>query len=268
MTSLRNVQRIFARALAGDTGVAFEELVASGGIPSTERVQVYRNNIRATFLGVMQVAYPVVERLVGCAYFRQLISDFQGRYPSRSGDLQSIGHEFAPYLANCFDGTRFAYLKDVAALETAYQEVLVAADHAPFDVSRLAAVSDSDYAGLRLLLHPAARLLESRYPLIRIWRANRAETLDASPIDLDAGGEHILLTRPTLAVRMDRIERADFVFLDELSGGATLEQALEAASRIDTHLDTRAVLARYVTGHVIVDFRVGPCASTESPVTD
>jgi hypothetical protein len=253
MTALRDLQHRFARALVGDAAAGVESLIVSHGIAPAERAGIYRNNVRATFRNTLQIGFPAVARLVGVDYFRQLAGAYQDRYPSRSGNLQHVGADFPAYLAGLFYGSRFEYLADVAAIEWAYQEIVVAADHGPLDRARLAAVRPGDYATLRLQLHPAARVIESRFPLVRIWRANRDESLDSAPIDLDSGGERILLLRRELDVEIHRIAIADFEFLAALAREARLSEALEAAASADPQTDPAPLLTRYVRDGVIVD---------------
>ena len=94
---------------------------------------------------------------------------------------------------------------DVAALEWAWQECLVAPDPATtLDVTALAGVGAERAARLRLLPHPALRLVESRGPCsasgahrdadgIRAGEVGAGGERDdgATPIDLDAGGEAV-----------------------------------------------------------------------------
>jgi hypothetical protein len=259
MIALRNLQQAFAQALARDGHAAVEPLIVSHGLPAAARVGIYRNNVRTTFRNTMQIGFPATARLVGAEYFCQLAEAYQDLHPSRSGNLQHVGADFAAFLAQRFDGSRFEYLTEVAAIEWAYQEVLVAPEHLPLDLGALGTVPEADYAALHLRLHPAARLLRSRFPLARIWRANRDETLDATPIDLGAGGDHLLLLRRSLDVEIHRLDAADYAFLDALARGATLVDALDSAANADARSDPAPMLGRYAALGVIVDFAVAAC---------
>jgi hypothetical protein len=257
MISLRDLQRAFSQALVGTGDEPLDALIVSDGIPAAERAGIYRNNVRTTFRNTMQIGFPAVARLVGTDYFRQLVGEYQDRYPSRSGNLQHVGADFATHLAGRFGGSRFEYLADVAAIEWAYQEIMVAPEHPPLDLGSLAAVPEADYGTLRLRLNPAARLLASQFPLARIWRANRDETLDSATIDLGAGGERILLLRRGLEVEIHRLAPPDHSFLAALARGATLVEALEAAADADAKAEVASLLARYVALGAIVGFAVG-----------
>lgn len=253
MDNLFELQASFARALRGADATAFEALIAADGLSAAERTAIYRNNRRATFRGAMLLGFPAVHRLVGPDYFRQLVTGYQDAHPSRSGNLQHVGAAFADWLRARFDDSRFAYLADVAAVEWAYQEVLVAVDAEPIALTKFAAFAEEDYAQLQLASHPAARWVESRFPVARIWRANREETLDDAPIDLDAGGERILLLRRALAVEIHPLTAADAAFLRAVAAGEPLGAALEAAASADGADDPAPLLAKFVALGVIVD---------------
>lgn len=260
MTSLRELQGAMAAALAGDAGVPLAPLVVGDGLSPDTRVAIYRNNVRVTFLNALETGYPALVRLVGADYFRQLTDDYREQHPSTSGNLQHAGAALPAYLAARFAGTRYAYLADVAALEWAYQEVLFAADGAPLDVAGLATLTPADYERLCLELSPAARLLESRYPTTRIWRANRPETLDDGPIDLDAGGERVLLLRIGLEVEIHRLPPAEYAFLATLAAGEPLPRALDAAAAHQSAAPPESLLARFVAAQALVGFRLADCA--------
>ena len=77
----------------------------------------------------------------------------------------------------------YAYFADVARLEWAYQEVLVAAEPPVFDLAALADVPAERHADLVLELNPASRLVASTWPLLAIWRANQPDD-DPTPRSL------------------------------------------------------------------------------------
>ena len=258
MSSLHKLQESFARALTGSDSTALATLVVSRGISPIERAGIYRNNTRETFLGAMHAGFPAFERLVSNDVFRSLVEDYRRQHPSRSGNLQHVGTEFGLFVASRFQGTQFEYLADVAAIEWAYQEVLVAAAPPAFELADLGSVSPEDYGLLRLKLNPAARLLASRFPLARIWRANRTETLDASPIDLTAGADSLLLLRRELDVEIHRLSAAEFTFLRTLSAGDTLGDALEAAIGVAPSEDVSTLLSRHAQLGAIVGFCLAP----------
>lgn len=263
MPALHELQRRFGLALLGGDTAAIEPFIRPAGIEPARRLAIYRNNSRETFLATLAATFPVLKRLVGGDYFRQIAQEFQERFPSGSGNLQHLGAPLPLYLERRFARTQFAYFAGVAELEWAYQEILVAADHAPLDVERLAAVPESGWAELRFILHPAVRLVRSDFPVLSIWSAHQpgvdgagAAAIDSGPVELDACAENVLLRRTHLDVEMQRLPRADFAFLESLALRSTLAAAAEEAIAFDSSFDLTQALQRYVGLAVLTDFTV------------
>src|SRR6266850_3662591 len=114
MPALRELQRRFAMALLDGDAEAVAPFIRGAGLEPARRVAIYRNNCRETFLATLAAAYPVLKQLVGDDYFRQLVREYQERYPSRSGNLQHLGAALAGFLDRRFARTPFDYFTDVA----------------------------------------------------------------------------------------------------------------------------------------------------------
>jgi len=253
MPALHELQRRFGAALLDGDASAIEPFIRGGAIEPAGRIAIYRNNCRENFLATLAASFPVLKLLVGADYFRQLARDYQERYPSRSGNLQHLGAALPDFLDRRFARTQFAYFADVARLEWAYQEILVAAEHAPLAVERLAGIPESSWPQLGFALHPAARLVRSDFPVLSIWSAHQPGA-DVASVRLDAGGENVLLRRTDLDVEMHRLPRAEFAFLEHLAQGATLVASADAASGFDSSFDVAQALKRHVALTVLVDF--------------
>jgi hypothetical protein len=234
MYSLHELQR---RVLSAIRSVELRENcdwlgATGGGGPSPEhRVAIYRNNWREGFRKALALAFPVIERLVGAACFRALAADFQDREPSRSGNLSRIAPSFPGFLAARFAGAQFAYMGDVARLELLCQQVQLTGALAAADPSVFAGRPTQDCSRLRFRLQPNARLLDSPYPISRIWRANQGRE-EPELIDVSSGPERLLVLGSRVGVELHRLSRSEFALLDALAHGCTLGEALEAAANL------------------------------------
>lgn len=230
--SLAGTQARFAQALRGpEAGPVTADPALLGdiradGIAPAARLGVYRNNTRAIFTTSLERSFPVLARRVGDGYFRRLASDYRADHPSRSGDLHWIGAAFPAWLEHRLAGSEYAWLADLARLEWACEEVLVAADAVALGLDALAAVAPPDLAGLRLGLQPALRCVHSAFPVWSVWRANQPDG-SGSAVDLALGAEHVVVTRagdrPVLHLRPETEVR----FVAALAGGERLDAALE-----------------------------------------
>jgi hypothetical protein len=258
--SLRELQRAFADGVLHGAMEHAIALIESNGLAPERRLGIYRNNAIEGFAKAMQATFPVLVRLAGAEWFRQTALSYMQEHPSRSGNLHYIGASFAAYLEVQLYDSPHLYFADIARLEWAYQEVLVAADHPGFDIAALATISPEHYGLLRFSTHPALRLVESHYPILSIWKANQP---DAQPtmIDLGDGPSHVLIIRRDDHVELRELPPAEFTLLKAFSEGEALEAAIEAASDIDPTFDLAASLARIVQLRALVDFTVTSPAS-------
>jgi hypothetical protein len=244
MPSLREVQESFAAALFGGDPQPAASLLRHDGIEPTERLAIYRNNLREGFRKTLALEFPVLQRLVGADYFRHLALAFQSAHPSRHGDLQHIGAPFPAWLRGRFGTTGYAYFADIAELEWAHEAVIVAPDSAPLRPAELAAVSPARYGELRFELALDCRLLQSPFPIVRIWQANQPQASDERVIDLGSGGDRLLVRRGRTHVEFHALDAANYAFLESLAAGLSLASALERALYVDPAFDVAAALGR------------------------
>jgi len=225
MPSLLEQQRAFAAAL----------LDAASGSP---RMQVYRANVFGNWSAALAGAYPVVRAIVGAEFFEMLARDYSRASPSTSGDLHDYGAQLAPFLQDHAQTQDLPYLPDVARLEWLAHRAHYAADAAPFDVSR----------PTEARLAPACALLESDWPLARIWDAHQ-DGGDPAAVDLGAGPDRVLVHRTGWRVAVRSLRPGEHRFLQRL--GAGLGVALEAAVVQDGDFDPRIALAFWVNERVV-----------------
>jgi hypothetical protein len=262
MLSLRELQQRFVDGLLGGDAAAILPVIGDHGPGAAKRFAVYRNNCRAGFLAALEAGYPVLRRLTGPEYFRQLVGEYQRAHPSPSGNLAHAGTRLPGFLDRRFAGTEYEYFGDVARLERACQEVQSAADRPPLDLQRLAAVSPADYPRLRFEPDPAAQLFASPWPVVTIWEAHQG-TDEPGAIDLGAGPERAVVRRRDEGVVLYRLPPPEFAGLAALAAARPLGAALEAALALDDGFDLRAALVRWTRLGFIAGFSVtGESADT------
>jgi hypothetical protein len=254
MPSLHEVQQAMLQAIGGYDTDAAARLVYANGIDPQRRLRVYRHNMLANLGGALRAVYPAIERLVGKQFFDLAAHHYIAAHPSASGDIHHFGARFGGFLADFEPARELPYLEDVAAMEWAYHEVFHAADAAGFQLEELAAVPESRQPSLRLSLNPASRLLESRYPVVRIWQAGRRESEPVETINLDDRGEQVLVLRCGDHVEVQRLTPGEHSWLMALNNGATLAAASEQALAADAGFDLALALHRHVTQRTLTGF--------------
>ncbi|MBL0121451.1 MAG: putative DNA-binding domain-containing protein [Betaproteobacteria bacterium] len=259
---LRDVQRAMAELLmAGGTPDEKKagDLIRGGKLSAARRMEVYRHNVLSNLRGALKDIFPVVNRIVGDAFFLHAADQFIRVTPSHSGDLNQFGREWPSFLANYPHATELPYLADVAKLEWAWHECFHAADAAPMDLGRLASVAPDAHGLLVFHLHPAVRLLVSAYPVLRIWQVNQPDFAGDMQIDWAQGGDALMVRRDSgvgggLEVVIQSLAAGEYRFMCELHARRTLERAAAAALETDSEFDLQAFLLECAQRGVIVDF--------------
>ena len=257
MPALRELQLAFVSAMFDESNDV-QAQVREEGMSADARLGVYQNNLREGFIKALALGFPVIERLGGTDYFRQLALELLAAHPSRSGNLHHIGGPFAPFLAQKFAETQYAYFADVAALEWAHQEALLApdADGDALTSTAFAGIAPEDYERLTFSLHPACRFVQSRYPIVKIWRVNQPETLSDEVIDLAAGGDNVLVLRTPECVEFHRLPVARFALFEALGRGENLGVALERAQVVESDFDFGDALRHLLELRVLTGLHV------------
>jgi hypothetical protein len=246
MPSLRDIQIGFAAAVRDPRSAErFGHRVVSGTLSGPRRIQVYRNNHLAILTEALEAVYPAVRRLVGDDFFRYAARRYTASHPSHSGDIHNYGYGFSDILSAMPEATAYSYLADVARLEWAYHAVFHTELRAPLVVESLSTVYPGDYHRLRFQLQPAARLVESRFPVLRIWQVNRAPQNGDCDVRLDAGGDRLLILREDAEVAFHRLTAGEYALLRGLVEGLALADAHAVAIRVQDGFDLSRALRRY-----------------------
>ncbi len=266
MPSLIEVQRgIAAATISGDAAALAGLGIVAGTMSPAARVDIYRNNVFGNYRTALAATFPVVRRLVGVAFFNAGADAFVRAHPSTRGDVNRFGGDLARFLADYPPARALTYLPDVARLEWAIDQAAIAADAPPFDLAALAALPEDAHGGLGFVLHPSVQLVESRYPILRIWQVNQPDFEGSPEIDLDAGGESLLVARGERGIDIERLEPGAAALLRGFAAGESLAVAASLASAADPSFDLTAALRRHVASQVLVAFVAPESSSLGGP---
>ncbi len=230
MRSLAEVQQAFAAALRDPQQPIPRSCVDPDGNADEKRFAVYRNNVASSLIDCLAESYPAVQRLLGEDYFRETARVYAAQRLPRSPVMLEYGGGFPAFLEQFEPLADLPYLADVARIERAWLEAYHAAEAAPIDPATLAGVPADSAGDLCLTLHPSVRLVRSPFPALSIWHMNIADA-EVQPIDLEAGGEDVLVARPEAEVQVRALPAGGAVFLAALVNGETLCQAADRALR-------------------------------------
>ena len=259
---LRDTQIALATSLlAGDDDAAASRIRA-GKLSARRRLEIYRHNVYSNLRGTLKDIYPVVVAIVGDAFFHHAADLFVQTTPSRSGDLNQFGSEWAAFLGAYPHARELPYLPDVARLEWAWHEAFHAGETPTtpaFDLARLAAVAPEKHGALCFDLHPSVRLLKSEFPVLRIWEVNQPGYDGEIEVNWDVPAETLLIRRDAddgVSVLIEPIGAAEHAFLHALQRSVTLDAAAEEALAIDPGFELQPCLIGAFQSGVISDLRI------------
>ena len=202
--------------------------------------------------------------LVGEEFFSYAAETFAKTYPSRSGNLDDYGTEFADFLESFAPAASLRYLPDVARLELLVDRLMTAEDDrrvrgvaaplAAYDVR----LDDT------LKLAAGCRLLKSDFPIHRIWQVNQPGFEDTGTIDLAEGGALLLVRRNGFAIEILSLEPAEFAFLSAFAAGLSLCAAVASACAVEPSFDAnQSLYRRFGDGALAVPLSLFPQNSLE-----
>jgi hypothetical protein len=252
MPTLEDIQRQMASAICGCEDSELHDSIESDGIDVEARLRIYRNHALVTLTEALKAIFPVVCRLVDERFFVYAAHEFMRDNPPTEPRLAHYGANFPEFLAAFPACRNLVYLPDVARLEWAVNAALHADAAFSLDRSALTAVSPAQAPNLVLALHPSWRLLVSRWPIDRIWRANQLDGQSDQAIDLDAGGVRLEVYRRRDRIVVAALESAGYAFRAALAGGARLEAAVDAALAVDPLFDLALTLRLMFEAGLIV----------------
>ncbi len=243
MPTLAELQIAFRRALLEDDAAGLAAFVRPDGLAVAERLAVYRDNVRSSLAGLLEDAFPAVRRLVGEPFFAHAAQAFIALEPPAQPCLLEYGGGFPQFLAAFPPCREHVYLADVARLEWLMHRAAHAPDAAALAPEALEGVAAADTPRLVLGLHPSLGLIASRFPIDRIWRANRSASGESAAVDLAAGGARLAVRRSGGDVVMRALPAAALAFRAALQAGQELAAATDAALAEDAGFDLAAALA-------------------------
>jgi len=228
MPSLRELQADMRAAILGAPTARLAAAVAGGRVAPLDRIEVHANHYRLSLVEALAATFPATCALLGRPAFSFAARRFALERPPREPRLSAYGAGFSAFLATLPEARELPWLPAVVRLEWALNRAAQAPDVPRLDPAALAALPAEEIGGARLLLHPACALVASRHPALALWRAGRGE-IAPEAVDLDAGGDLVLVLRLDGEAAWRRLSPSEFRWLAALRAGRSLARALRAA---------------------------------------
>lgn len=256
--SLKKLQQSFKLGvLEGKPSAELLDEIVAQGVSAALRFDVYRNNTFASLMDVLSNIYKAVPVLVGEDYFKQTLRQFIQARPPKNGCLFLYGDEYPEFLKTCLGMEKYPFVADVAEFEWLHDQRGFIADDPVLEVAQLAELDASQHENLQFDLHDTVQLFSSKYPVLKLWEICLKDPDKAADIDMQQGGDWLLITRNGNEIFCDSLTEAAYIFLQSLAEKQTLGQALEAAYKLDSSFDVQKTLVHFFEKGVFKGFKVG-----------
>lgn len=214
------------------------------GAQATKRFDVYRNNVAVGLSDALEVAFPVIRKLVGDNFFCAMAGVYLRKHPPTSPLMMFYGEAMPQFLRRFAPAQSLPYLPDIAKLELAMRRAYHAADAQSVDPQALGAMAPDALLASRLRIAPAVQVLTSEFPIHAIYLANT--TPDTSKPVMRP--ESVLITRAGYDPQIHLIDRAAATCITALIAGTTLGETLT-----NDALDLGATLALLLGQSAVTD---------------
>lgn len=250
-----STQAAFAAALLDPGLPAIDGLRTWNGSDPARRFAVYRNNVVVSLVDALADTFPVVQELVGEAFFRAMARVFVLVNPPRGRLMAFYGAAFPDFVEAFPPAAGVPYLADVARLEYLRVRAYHAADASPLATGEIVFVLADPAAlpSLRLTLDPSLHVLFSRFAVGSLWGAHQG-VLSLAEVTPDIS-ETVLILRCALDVEVLKIARADGAFVSALLEGRPLAHAVAATLEIDPSFSPAEVLALLLQKRLVLGFK-------------
>lgn len=253
------LQKLFYEAILKQDQVSYQTLCqhikAAQGLEPAQGLAIYRGSVMGKLVRTLRAIYPVCYRLVGEKFFKATAEKFIHCYPSFSPDLGNYGQQFSDFLAD-FEPvvTQLPYLPDVARLEWFWHRIFNGEETTPLDLDALGKVSQDKWGDLILHIPKNSMLLESIYPIHRIWAVNQPDYEGHEQVSLAEGGVKIFLWRQHYTMRIDLPSEEEWQLLAAFKQHKRFEEVCETLLARTATLDIPQLLAQVVQRGWITHF--------------
>lgn len=236
-------QAAFAAALLDPGRPCPPGLRAWNGSDPTPRLAVYRNNVVGSLIDALAATFPVVQELVGVAFFRAMAGVFVRQSPPRQCILARYGQALPEFIEKFEPARALPYLADMARLELARVSAYHAADAEPVarGIVGRALASGERIDQLCLACHPSLGALRSRFAVVSLWAAHQGSAA-IETVNID-GAESAIVLRQGLDVLVLPAPTGAVEFVLAIQQNAGLGEATAIAASVAPGFDLTATLS-------------------------
>lgn len=261
MDTLKDLQRNFIKdCLSPDfskENIAMRKNLKTEKISAYGSMGIYRESAIGNLHKILQLTYPVIEKLVGKEFFELACRKFIEQNWPETGNMDDYGEDFPVFLENFEPAKDLIYLSDTAKLEWLFHQSSIAEDSPTLEQKDIAKIPPEQYSDLELHIHPSVNFIKSKFPINKIWEMNQEGADSSEELNIDEEKEvYLMIVRPLLKTNIIEITKTESCFLQNLKGKSLFE-AYESASNVNEDFDLSDILQKHLSLQNFSGFTIG-----------
>jgi len=220
-----------------------------------QQLGIYQRSILGALQAALEHQFPVIQKILGAGYFRQLSGEYIKRYPSQSADLNQYGQFFQAFMMDQLSQRQelidFLYLGDLAWLEWHYHRAYYVNNDLDFDFEAFAfKVQQLNLTHISFVLSEAVFCQTSEYPVHGIWRSNQNSD-NASELSALSEPLSMLIYRQEGLVKCRDMDAKNGAFIERVAQGANLAELADYFSEDLDGFLTQAIQQKWISSFTI-----------------
>ena len=191
------------------------------------RIWIYQNNVFAATREYLDEVYPATRGVVGADFFKQMAQRFIQTNPPSEGNIHLYGEAMIEGLSSFNTLKKLPYLMPLMSMEWALHAAYFS--HVS-DCLDPAAVPQEELLTMPVTFNDSVYIIDSVFPIFEIHRQSLPDYKGKVSIDLNGGGDTVLIYKQGHIVHHRQLSEDEVIFLNEIKKTENLLQVIEGLS--------------------------------------
>jgi hypothetical protein len=229
--TLHELQRVLTQHIVAGDGPPLDAWIrVPDGADPAARVAVYTEGYPARVTEALRETFPALANILGDGSLAGLSERYRAVLRDEPINLNDVGADLPHFLRTDPLTDRLPFLSELAELEWRVTRCFHAAVTSRFDPRDCADWSLDDWQGARIRFQPGLSLLRSDWPLRALY-ATRDQDRSEIDVDLEQGGECLLIFRRGFEVVVEALEPGEAAAIEAFLANSTLAEVSDQLAR-------------------------------------
>jgi len=255
--TLHELQRALTQHIVAGDGPPLDAWIrVPDGADPAARIAVYTEGYPARVTEALSETFPALANILGDGSLAGLSERYRAALRDEPVNLNDVGADLPHFLRGDRLADRLPFLSELAELEWRVTRCFHADVTSRFDPLDCADWPLDDWKRAQIRFQPGLALLRSDWPL-RVLHATRDQDQSEIDVDLEQGGECVLIFRSGLEVVVEAVESREAAAIEAFLADSTLAEVSERLAH-DAARDDEVVglFQRWVAAGLVASVRL------------